>query len=207
MIATLAALCLVSAPADPLTVSIVLDTSVIESIHGQQKASDYTAYIMGHVTARFKQDANIDVRLQSVTTKQLSQHEHPVALLLDVQFYRAMQPTSDVTIYLTTRNLRAGETFYRGYASDGQAGALAGAAVVVLMFSHTDEDAIAHEIAHTLGVPHDGTGACAREAPSGSLMSATQIGPSFSACSVRVMQSYLYNWTKKPECISKTAQR
>lgn len=204
MIATLAALCLVSTP---LTVSVVLDTSVIESIHGQQKASDYTAYIMGHVTTRFKQDANIDVRLQSVITKHLSEHEHPVGVLLDVQFYRAMQPTSDVTIYLTTRNLRQGETFYRGYASDGQAGALAGAAVVALMFSHTDEDAIAHEIAHTLGVPHDGNGACAREVPSGFLMSATQIAPSFSACSVRVIQAYRYKMTTDPECKAKSVRR
>ena len=106
-------------------------------------------------------------------------HTKPEALLAAVQTYRLDSPqhrASDATVLFTRRTLTRG---YDGIATVGPSCSAAAAAVVELHSDGLDGETLAHELAHTVGVPHD--------AQPGYLMSdalARSSAPNFSADSV-----------------------
>jgi len=106
-------------------------------------------------------------------------HTKPEALLDALKQYRLDRPTlraTDATVLFTRRELTRG---YEGIATIGPSCSAAAAAIVRLRNDGLDGEVLAHEVAHTVGVPHD--------AQPGYLMSesvARSSAPNFSADSV-----------------------
>jgi hypothetical protein len=124
----------------------------------------------------------------------VAEHTKPETLLAAVSMYRtdnAKHRAADATVLFTTRELTRR---YEGVATIGPACSASAAAVVRLRTDGLDGEVMAHELLHTVGVPHDHA--------AGWLMSeslARTSAPSLSPDSVRTFMAAPLDCTAKIE--------
>lgn len=111
-----------------------------------------------HAARIFEHQFGIELAATFNDTSDVAQHTHAPTLLDAVKFYRFERTehrAADATVLLTRRTLTRG---YQGIATIGPACSASAAAVVVLRSDGYDGQILAHELLHTLGVPHDEAG-------------------------------------------------
>lgn len=141
-------LCSHNARAEPLRfeVSIVLDDAA------DKPAAEEA---MQHAASIFRNQLSIELVTVYSEVAYVADHTNGDALLIALQSFRDKQPkhrASDATVLLTRRELTR---MYQGIASVGPACSPAAAAVVSLKADGLDGQIVAHELLHTVGVPHD----------------------------------------------------
>lgn len=147
-VAALAASCSKSDAAEPLRfeVSIVLDDAA------DKPAADEA---MAHAAGIFRSQLGIELATVYSEVGYVADHTKPEALLIALQTFRDNRPNhraSDATVLLTRRELTR---MTQGIANVGPACSSAAAAVVSLKADGLDGQIVAHELLHTIGVPHD----------------------------------------------------
>jgi hypothetical protein len=134
------------------------------------------------------------VQVTGQTYNHVADDTQPSYLLAKVP----VDAASDVTLFLTARQLNVGAQMLRGSAIPFSAFTLAGVAVVRIENDGFDYEVIAHELGHTLGAPHDNDGACTGRSPSaGYIMQTYALSGSgtFSDCSRSEVVKYISAYT------------
>lgn len=113
---------------------------------------------MRDAAAIYRDQLGIDVAVTAVDVGTVAGHTHVQFLLDAVKTYRLDRPqhrAADATVLFTRRDIRMGTSDYTGYATTGPVCSAAASAVIELRGDGNDGALLAHELAHTLGVPHD----------------------------------------------------
>lgn len=108
-----------------------------------------------YATNIFDVQLGLDLVVTHLDVSHVATHTKGEALLAALQLYRIENPqhrASDATVLFTRRTLTRG---FEGVATIGPACSASAAAVVVLRSDGFDGQILAHELLHTLGVPHD----------------------------------------------------
>jgi len=112
--------------------------------------------------------------------------------LIESRTWRPELRTTDATLLITARDMRTANGRLGGYAATGTLCTRDAAFVVRVMDPETDPRTLAHELAHVLGVGHDGEWPCAHENPDGWLMAATDNdNHRFSTCTLRTARELI----------------
>ena len=181
--------------------SIVTDWATVAyfgSIEETRKAIDSA---VAHAAYIYRDQLGVELIASHVEIPQgpaadvLAKHTHAKFLLDAVMEHRlqnGVHRTADVTALLTVRKLQLGSQSLSGYATMGPACSANASAIVSLRHGGLDGQTLAHEVAHTLGVGHDGESPCEHEEKNGWLMSATDFGAEhFSQCSIETIRHAL----------------
>lgn len=113
-----------------------------------QEAAAYAARI-------YRDQLGVDLAVTVVDVNTVATHTQAQTLLQAVQAYRVDRPqhlATDATVFFTRREMTRG---YQGIATIGPACSAGAAAVVTIKSDGLDGQILAHELAHTVGVPHD----------------------------------------------------
>jgi hypothetical protein len=128
------------------------EVSVIIEQESDRAAADEAVKAAAYI---WRTQVGVDISAVSVTVARVAEHTKAEALLEAVSMYRldneAMLKT-DATVLFTTRTLTRG---YEGIATIGPACSILSTAVVRLRSDGIDGEVLAHELLHTVGVPHD----------------------------------------------------
>lgn len=103
----------------------------------------------------YRSQLGIELAVSYADISTVAAHTKPEALLDEVKLYRLDRPqhrAADATVLFTRRELTRG---YEGIATIGPACSASASAVVRLRADGLDGQVLAHELLHTLGVPHD----------------------------------------------------
>lgn len=100
----------------------------------------------------------LDIVVTYIEVGEVAAHTHAGFLLEAVKSHRvdsALHRNADATVLFTRRDIKMGATDYTGIATVGPACSAAASAIVEMRNDGNDGAILAHELLHTLGVPHD----------------------------------------------------
>lgn len=142
---------LTGANADTLEVSAVIE-SEMDRATMEDAATDAAAI--------FKDQLGVDLVVTYTEVGSIAGHTHAYFLLDAVGAYRmdhAQHSAADATVLFTRRDIRVGTTDYIGIATTGPACSANASVVMEIRGDGYDGALLAHELLHTVGVPHDAT--------------------------------------------------
>lgn len=180
--------------------SVLMDGDTINYYGGRELARKEAENYINRVAAIYRRELHIDLVMSyfDSDSKALRMEQDANMQIESLQWYRKSyrdHAWSDVTLYLTIRQFAIGNVTSYGFASIGPLCSEDSAAVVSLQNDGLDVQVIAHEIAHTMGAPHDEEGYCKGERSSKFIMAPRGRGHQyFSNCSKEILQYQVKMW-------------
>lgn len=129
-----------------------LEVSVVMESEADRAAIDEAVNDAAYL---YRTQLGVELVVTHYSTSTVAEHTKGEALLDSLKMYRAADPkhaAADVTVLFTRRALTRG---YEGIASGGPACSASASAIIRLRADGLDGEILAHEITHTVGVPHD----------------------------------------------------
>lgn len=167
--------------ASTLEVSVITDTE-----------EDVTDVVFEYAGNILSEQLGIETEITLIDVNpDLPGHTHAPALMDSLFTYRTETDHyySDVTVLLTSRDLKNGTQDLAGFAKIGTICSASSIAVIEITNNGLDGQTLAHELVHVLGAVHDGEPPC-EDTPNGYLMSSSIHNGSdyLSHCSIDTIQ-------------------
>lgn len=184
-----------------LSLAVIMDEETSVYYASDEQARQAIAAYVGDVDAIYTQQFGLHVAVVSIQLHATVPTDTQPIFLLS-KMVNVPRGNANVLLLLTQRDLRIGEVHYSGYSTAAPLCSYSATSVVTLRHdAFIDGLIIKHELGHAIGLPHDGTGACASESSSHYIMSALSIWEvtQFSQCDVDIVRSEL---TSNNSCLS-----
>jgi hypothetical protein len=145
----LAIACSKPTPAATLEVAAIIESEA-DRVTMQDAIRDANTILSGQL--------GLDVTVTYVDVNTVAAHTHAQFLLDALKAYRTgsnVHRLADATVLFTRRDIRIGGGDYLGFATIGPVCSASASAIVELWGDGREGAVLAHELLHTVGVPHD----------------------------------------------------